>query len=175
MMPSSRLPTGNEDARPHSPTRTQADSPSAVDEPGETGIDRDDDDEPAPRGAIDRVNRFTSGPQTSERLADILQCLIQVNAPDGGVEDCFHCLCSKDGTRGTARLGGNGYIWALLLPHSSWIIRVGLGMDEQETVMHMLKGVCPKSFGHLALQTEAPIEPELLEPLTVLWGAFYYL
>jgi hypothetical protein len=47
-------------------------------------------------------------------------------------------------------------------------------MDEQETVM-LLKGVWPKSFGHLALQAEAPIEPELLEPLSVLWGAFYYL
>lgn len=167
-MSSSRPPTASEAARGPSPPHIQEDSAPANDETGEPAVERDDECETASLGGIDRVDKFTSGPQTSARLAEILECLIQGNAPEWGIEDCFH-YTSTEGLR--AFLGGNGYIWRVVGHKPPW---GSSRCSHQERLIELTQGVWPKSFGHLVLQAEAPAEPELLEPPTVLLGAFYW-
>ncbi len=181
-MSSSRPPTANQEARVPSLSRAQDDHISNDDDTGEPPVEGAGDDEgaePAALGGIERVDQFITGPQTSERLVEMLQCLIQGNAPDGGVEDRFYLLYRDGGKVPSARFEGEGYVWPILEPRSLQHVELPdeqqledgeYGTLRMELRMEML---WPKSFGHLVLQTKSPPEPLLVEPPTVLWGAFY--
>ena len=136
-MSSSRPPTAGEAARGPPPSHTQEDSAPANHEMSEPAVEHDEECETASLGGIDRVDKFTSGPQTSARLTEMLECLIQGNAPEGGIEDCFHYTSTEAFGLDWTLLGGNGYFWRLVGHKPPW---GSSPRSDDETLMELMKG-----------------------------------